>query len=68
MLEAALKTYIDKEKKEKRMPDKTMYSYNKIARSSTYLCHRCLLDKVYAVYSAATEVIRFLFGEFIPGR
>lgn len=68
LLEAALRAYVQTENEEKRMADKTMYSFNKIARSATYLCHRCLLDKVYAVYSAAAEVIRFFFCEFVRGR
>lgn len=68
LLEVTLKSYIEKEKEEKRMSNKTMYSYNKIARSLTYLCHRCLRDKVYVVYSAATEVIRFFFTEFVTER
>lgn len=67
-LEVALKAHIQKENEEKRTAEKTMYSFNKIARSATYLCHRCLLDKVYAVYSAAAEVIRFFFCEFVRER
>jgi len=68
LLETSLKSFIEKEKEERRMADRTMYSFNKIARSGIYLCHRCLRDKVYAVYSTATEIIRFVFSEFVTGR
>lgn len=66
MLEAALKSFITKEK-ENKLPSKT-HSSSKITRASTYLLHRCLRDKVFAVYSAATEVIRYFFTEFVTER
>ena len=66
MLETTLKSFITKEK-ENKLPSKT-HSSSKISRASTYLLHRCLRDKVFAVYSAATEVIRYFFTEFITER
>lgn len=41
---------------------------NKIARSSTLLLHRTVRDAVYSVFSHATETVRALFVEFVPGK
>lgn len=41
---------------------------NKIARSSTLLLHRTVRDAVYSVFSLATETVRALFVDFVPGR
>lgn len=44
------------------------FSANKAARAAIFLLHRALRDKVYSVYSAAADAIRFFFHEFVPGR
>ncbi|XP_055372209.1 centrosomal protein of 104 kDa isoform X2 [Condylostylus longicornis] len=41
---------------------------NKIARSAALLLHRAVRDAVYSVFSQATETVRALFLEFVPGR
>lgn len=41
---------------------------NKIARSSTLLLHRAVRDAVFSVFSLATETVRALFVDFVPGR
>lgn len=41
---------------------------NKIARAATFLLHRCVRDVVFSVFSAATETVRSLFGDFVPNR
>ncbi|XP_046386698.1 centrosomal protein of 104 kDa isoform X2 [Ischnura elegans] len=43
-------------------------SANKTARASVFLLHRALKDKVFGVYSLATEVIRFFFTQFVPSK
>jgi len=44
------------------------FSANKVARAAIFLLHRALRDKVYSVYCAAADAIRFFFHEFVPGR
>ncbi|XP_037958255.1 centrosomal protein of 104 kDa isoform X2 [Teleopsis dalmanni] len=41
---------------------------NKVARSSALLLHRSVRDAVYSVFSQATETVRMLFLEYVPGR
>ncbi|KAG4074994.1 hypothetical protein HA402_014573 [Bradysia odoriphaga] len=41
---------------------------NKIARSATLLLHRAVRDAVFSVFNYATETVRALFVEFVPGR
>ncbi|XP_034667177.1 centrosomal protein of 104 kDa isoform X2 [Drosophila subobscura] len=43
-------------------------SPNKVARSAALLLHRAVRDAVYSVFSQATETVRVLFLEFVPGR
>ncbi|XP_067620255.1 centrosomal protein of 104 kDa isoform X2 [Eurosta solidaginis] len=41
---------------------------NKVARSAALLLHRAVRDAVYSVFSQATETVRVLFLEYVPGR
>lgn len=41
---------------------------NKIARSATLLLHRAVRDAVFSVFNYATETVRALFVEFVPGK
>ncbi|KAH8273618.1 hypothetical protein KR018_004588 [Drosophila ironensis] len=43
-------------------------SPNKVARSAALLLHRAVRDAVYSVFSQATEAVRVLFLEYVPGR
>ncbi|XP_030562086.1 centrosomal protein of 104 kDa isoform X2 [Drosophila novamexicana] len=43
-------------------------SPNKVARSAALLLHRAVRDAVYSVFSQATETVRVLFLEYVPGR
>lgn len=43
-------------------------SPNKVARSAALLLHRAVRDAVYSVFSQATETVRMLFLEYVPGR
>lgn len=44
------------------------FGYNKTTRATTLLLHRAVRDAVFSVFSAATETIRCLFCDFIPGK
>ena len=41
---------------------------NKVARSAAFLLHRAVRDAVYSVFNQATETVRVLFLEYVPGR
>ncbi|XP_037819990.1 centrosomal protein of 104 kDa isoform X1 [Lucilia sericata] len=41
---------------------------NKVARSAAFLLHRSVRDAVYSVFNQATETVRVLFLEYVPGR
>ncbi|XP_073821254.1 centrosomal protein of 104 kDa [Musca autumnalis] len=41
---------------------------NKVARSAAFLLHRGVRDAVYSVFNQATETVRVLFLEYVPGR
>ncbi|XP_023163035.2 centrosomal protein of 104 kDa isoform X2 [Drosophila hydei] len=43
-------------------------SPNKVARSAALLLHRAVRDAVYSVFNQATETVRVLFLEYVPGR
>lgn len=43
-------------------------SPNKVARSAALLLHRAVRDAVYSVFGQATETVRVLFLEYVPGR
>jgi centrosomal protein CEP104 len=49
-----------------RSSEKPEFGYNKTTRAATILLHRAVRDAVFSVFSAAAEVIRSLFCEFIP--
>lgn len=52
-----------------KLPDsQDIHSPNKVARATIFLLHRAIRDKVFVVYNVATEVIRYFFNEFVPGR
>lgn len=44
------------------------YGFNKIARATTLLLHRAIRDAVFSVFNSATETVRCLFMEFVPGK
>ncbi|XP_068139975.1 centrosomal protein of 104 kDa isoform X1 [Drosophila tropicalis] len=43
-------------------------SPNKVARSAALLLHRAVRDAVYSVFNQATETVRVMFLEYVPGR
>ncbi|XP_030376803.1 centrosomal protein of 104 kDa [Scaptodrosophila lebanonensis] len=43
-------------------------SPNKVARSAALLLHRAVRDAVFSVFNQATETVRVLFLEYVPGR
>lgn len=63
-----LRSFLKEQETDEAASNEHAASPNKVARSAALLLHRAVRDAVYSVFNQATETVRVLFLEYVPGR
>ncbi|KAH8412862.1 hypothetical protein KR009_006346 [Drosophila setifemur] len=63
-----LRNFLQEQELDEASGNEHAASPNKVARSAALLLHRAVRDAVYSVFGQATETVRVLFLEYVPGR